>query len=158
MEAMGTGGTWSTTLRTTGEMYQTHAATELWREISNAAWQCADPGVQFDDTIQRWHTCKASDRINASNPCVTGDTLVATADGWRRIDSLVGSPARIIGADGQAHFVTRIFPTGRKGVFRLRTRGGFELRLTAEHKVLTVNRGDIAARELVRGDRLQLQG
>jgi len=69
MEALGSGGTWSTTLRTTGEVYQTHAAAELWRKISEAAWQCADPGVQFDDTIQRWHTCKSTDRINATNPC-----------------------------------------------------------------------------------------
>jgi ribonucleoside-diphosphate reductase alpha chain len=60
---------WQTTFRTTGEVYETLRARELWREIAGAAWQCADPGVQYDDTIQKWHTCKATDRIHASNPC-----------------------------------------------------------------------------------------
>ena len=69
MEAVSTGGTWSTTFRTTGQVYETHNAPELWRKIADAAWQCADPGVQFDDTIQRWHTCKGTDRIHATNPC-----------------------------------------------------------------------------------------
>lgn len=45
------------------------AAKQVWKELVKAAWQCADPGVQFHDTIQKWHTCKASGPINASNPC-----------------------------------------------------------------------------------------
>jgi ribonucleoside-diphosphate reductase alpha chain len=44
-------------------------AKELWDEIANAAWACADPGVQFDTTINEWHTCPVDGRINASNPC-----------------------------------------------------------------------------------------
>ena len=44
-------------------------ARELMREIAEAAWRCADPGVQYDTTINRWHTCPNSGRINASNPC-----------------------------------------------------------------------------------------
>jgi ribonucleoside-diphosphate reductase alpha chain len=44
-------------------------ARELWDQIANAAWACADPGVQFDTTINEWHTCPADGRINASNPC-----------------------------------------------------------------------------------------
>jgi ribonucleoside-diphosphate reductase alpha chain len=69
MDAVVSDGSWQTTLRTTGEVHETHRARELWREIAQAAWQCADPGVQYDDTIQKWHTCKATDRINATNPC-----------------------------------------------------------------------------------------
>src|SRR5437867_6393197 len=84
MEAVVNDGPWQTQLRTTGQVHETLRARALWREIAEAAWQCADQGVQFDDTIQKWHTCKGTDRIYASNPCVTGDTLVATADGWRR--------------------------------------------------------------------------
>src|SRR5262249_61975450 len=57
-------------------------ARDLWEQIAHAAWACADPGVQFDTTFNEWHTCPADGRINATNPCVTGDTLVATADGW----------------------------------------------------------------------------
>ncbi|HET9326334.1 MAG TPA: vitamin B12-dependent ribonucleotide reductase [Candidatus Eisenbacteria bacterium] len=69
MDAVINDGPWKTTLRTTGEVHETLRARELWREIGQAAWQCADPGVQYDDTIQRWHTCKATGRINATNPC-----------------------------------------------------------------------------------------
>src|SRR4029079_16841588 len=98
MEAVEKDGPWQTRLRTTGAVYETYQARKLWRDIADADWACADPGVQYDDTIQKWHTCKGTDRINATNPCVTGDTLVATSEGWRRIDALVGQTARVIGA------------------------------------------------------------
>ncbi|MCZ6531410.1 MAG: vitamin B12-dependent ribonucleotide reductase [SAR324 cluster bacterium] len=62
-------GEWSTTSRTTGERHETHKARTLMREIAEAAWSCADPGVQFDTTINEWHTCSNTDRIYASNPC-----------------------------------------------------------------------------------------
>jgi ribonucleoside-diphosphate reductase alpha chain len=45
------------------------SAKDLWDQIGYAAWRCADPGVQFDTTINEWHTCPESGRINASNPC-----------------------------------------------------------------------------------------
>jgi ribonucleoside-diphosphate reductase alpha chain len=69
MEAVEKDGPWQTRLRTTGAVYETYQARKLWRDIADAAWACADPGVQYDDTIQKWHTCKATDRINATNPC-----------------------------------------------------------------------------------------
>ena len=69
MQAVESDGTWNTTFRTTGQVYETHNARKMWREVADAAWGCADPGVQYDDTIQKWHTCKATDRINATNPC-----------------------------------------------------------------------------------------
>src|SRR5205814_8898764 len=131
---------------------------ELMQVIGQSAWVCGDPGMQYDTTINKWHTCKNTDRIHASNPCVTGDTLVATSEGWQRIDSLVGKTGNVIGADGQPHFVTSIFPTGRKQVFRLRTKAGFEVRLTADHKVLTEERGDVPVNELRIGERIRLEG
>jgi ribonucleoside-diphosphate reductase alpha chain len=54
---------------TTGETVETVRARELLREIAQAAWECADPGMQYDTTINEWHTCPATGRINASNPC-----------------------------------------------------------------------------------------
>ncbi|MCC6348823.1 MAG: vitamin B12-dependent ribonucleotide reductase [Candidatus Eisenbacteria bacterium] len=158
MRAVETGGDWQTTFRTTGQVHETMPARRLWDDIATAAWSCADPGVQYDDTIQKWHTCKATDRIHATNPCVTGDTLVATSEGWKRIDSLVGKSARVMGADGQPHWVTDIFPTGHKPVFRLRTKAGYEVTLTADHKVWTLERGDVPVSGLVPGDLLALQG
>ena len=60
---------WHTRAVTTGEVMDTMKARELMRDISEAAWVCGDPGMQFDSTINRWHTCPNSGRINGSNPC-----------------------------------------------------------------------------------------
>ncbi|HRJ60615.1 MAG TPA: vitamin B12-dependent ribonucleotide reductase, partial [Azospirillaceae bacterium] len=60
---------WKLTARTTGKVMKTLKARDLWDKIGFAAWSCADPGVQFDSTINEWHTCPESGRINASNPC-----------------------------------------------------------------------------------------
>jgi ribonucleoside-diphosphate reductase alpha chain len=69
MRAVEEGGDWHLTARTTGEVVETLPARELMREIAEAAWRCADPGVQFDTTINDWHTTAADGRITASNPC-----------------------------------------------------------------------------------------
>ena len=69
MRAVEAGGKWQTRFRTTGEVCETLEAKDLWRQVAEAAWGCADPGVQYDSTINRWHTCPNSGRINASNPC-----------------------------------------------------------------------------------------
>ncbi|HET6374404.1 MAG TPA: LAGLIDADG family homing endonuclease [Candidatus Polarisedimenticolia bacterium] len=149
---------WRLIRRTDGKVHHTIKARDLWEQICHAAWASADPGLQFDTTINEWHTCPEDGRINASNPCVTGDTLVATDAGWRRIDELVGKSVNVLGADGQPHFVTKVFPTGVKQVFRLKTRSGYEVRITPDHKVLTAQRGDVAVRDLQAGDQLRLQG
>ncbi|MEX0831023.1 MAG: vitamin B12-dependent ribonucleotide reductase [Nitriliruptoraceae bacterium] len=54
---------------TTGEVIETKSAGDVMRQISEAAWECADPGLQYDTTINDWHTCPESGRINGSNPC-----------------------------------------------------------------------------------------
>jgi ribonucleoside-diphosphate reductase alpha chain len=69
MNAVMAGGKWQTRFRTTGEVCETLEAKSLWNQIAEAAWGCADPGVQYDTTINRWHTCPNTARINASNPC-----------------------------------------------------------------------------------------
>jgi ribonucleoside-diphosphate reductase alpha chain len=60
---------WQLRKVTTGEVAETVRARELMRKISEATWECADPGMQFDTTINRWHTAPNTGRINASNPC-----------------------------------------------------------------------------------------
>jgi len=69
MRAALAGGKWQTIARTTKEVVDTYEAKDLWRTLAEAAWGCADPGVQYDTTVNRWHTCPNTDRINASNPC-----------------------------------------------------------------------------------------
>ncbi len=63
------GGDWPLIQRTDGKTAKTVSATKLWDDVTMAAWECADPGLQYDDTINEWHTCPNSGRINASNPC-----------------------------------------------------------------------------------------
>ncbi|HEV8540094.1 MAG TPA: vitamin B12-dependent ribonucleotide reductase [Nitrospiraceae bacterium] len=62
-------GDWELKRRTSGKVAKTIKARELWDRIAWAAWLCADPGVQYDSTINEWHTCPEDGRINASNPC-----------------------------------------------------------------------------------------
>ncbi len=67
--AVESNGAWDLRARTTREVTKEADAGELWDEICYAAWSCADPGLQYDTTINEWHTCPADGRINASNPC-----------------------------------------------------------------------------------------
>jgi ribonucleoside-diphosphate reductase alpha chain len=69
MKAVENGEQFGLTARSTGEVIDTVDARELFTKIAQAAWACADPGVQFDDTINDWHTTPETGRINASNPC-----------------------------------------------------------------------------------------
>ncbi|MFT7622876.1 MAG: ribonucleoside-diphosphate reductase alpha chain [Myxococcota bacterium] len=69
MKAVENGEKWDLIGRTDGKARATHEAKDLWDQIAYAAWACADPGLQFDTTINEWHTCPRDGRINASNPC-----------------------------------------------------------------------------------------
>ena len=62
-------GEWELIRRTDGKVHKRIQARELWEKIGYSAWACADPGLQYDTTINEWHTCPNSGRINASNPC-----------------------------------------------------------------------------------------
>ncbi|HEX8085476.1 MAG TPA: vitamin B12-dependent ribonucleotide reductase [Solirubrobacteraceae bacterium] len=69
MRAVEEDAEWELTARTDGRVIETVRARDLMNDIAEAAWRCADPGVQYDTTINQWHTCPNSGRINASNPC-----------------------------------------------------------------------------------------
>ncbi len=69
LDAVMADGDWELKERTSGQTRKTIKARDLWRRIAAAAWACADPGLQFDTTINEWHTSPAGGRINASNPC-----------------------------------------------------------------------------------------
>ncbi|HEV2295300.1 MAG TPA: LAGLIDADG family homing endonuclease [Tepidisphaeraceae bacterium] len=152
-------GDWNLTYRNTGKVAKTIKARELWEQISYAAWRCADPGVQYDDTINQWHTCPKSGRINASNPCVTGDTRVLTPGGiWRRIDQMIHLPSRVITNlhEQEIHVTDGAFPTTVQDVYELRTAGGYTLKLTANHQVWTRQRGWVEAKDLTQDDEVRL--
>jgi ribonucleoside-diphosphate reductase alpha chain len=69
MQAIVENRSWSTHFITTGEVCETFQARDVLRKIAEATWRCGDPGMQFDTTINTWHTCPNTARINASNPC-----------------------------------------------------------------------------------------
>lgn len=69
LDAVTSDGTWSLINRTDGQVNKVVRARDLWNQICTAAWQCADPGIQYDDIINDWHTTPGHGRINGSNPC-----------------------------------------------------------------------------------------
>lgn len=69
MQSIGLNKTWKLKNRINKKTFKTVEADQLWMQICEAAWECADPGLQFDDTINAYNTCSSSGKINASNPC-----------------------------------------------------------------------------------------
>ena len=69
MQAVVENRDWHLRAVTSGEIIESKPARQIWREIAEASWECADPGLQFDTTINRWHTAATTGRINGSNPC-----------------------------------------------------------------------------------------
>jgi len=126
-------------------------ARRVFDAIANAAWACGDPGLVFIDRVNDLHPTPSLGAIEATNPCVTGETLVWTYDGGAvPIRELVGSQPRIATLDGGElvfRTATAVICTGERQVYRLRTDGGHQLRLTADHRV-TTDHGDIAAEDL----------
>ena len=152
---------------------ETTRARDLMGEIAQAAWECADPGMQYDTTINEWHTCPASGRINASNPCFTGDMRVHTDKGLVRFDELVRRVTCGETFDVYTHDATnpdrptdsvrlstpsQFMITGVKEIVRLRFSDGRELRCTPNHRVWTTNRGWVRAEDLGETDEVQSLG
>ncbi|HXG76620.1 MAG TPA: LAGLIDADG family homing endonuclease [Gaiellaceae bacterium] len=170
MEAVLEGKEWNLTARTDGSVVETKNARELLRQIAEAAWECADPGVQYDTTINAWHTCPNSGRINASNPCFPGDARVHTTLGLLRFEELyelaqAGEEFRVYthrataeqpGTGVVASLPVAVMRNGVKPILRLRFANGQELRCTANHRLWTTNRGWVEAGQLTEEDRVLL--
>ncbi len=171
MEAVIDGRDWELKAITTGEVIDTLPARDLFRQIAKAAWECADPGMQFDTTINRWHTAPNTARINASNPCFTGDSLVHTDKGLIAFRELFARAnegeafaiythdATNPDAPAERLELTRpeaLMITGLNEIVRLRFDNGMELRCTPGHKVFTTNRGYVEAQHLTAEDRVKV--
>ncbi len=169
MRVVETGGSFGLAARRTGEVMQTVDAKTLFRKMAQAAWECADPGIQYDGTINDWHTCPESGRITASNPCFPADQRVVTDRGLIRIGDLVAraaagehfsvytndvtsqsEPAKRVVATAP----TRYMVTGTNEIVELRFSDGSRLRCTPGHRVWTANRGWVHAQDLTSDDRV----
>jgi len=164
MSAVESDDEWRLIARSTGEpIGEPLHARQLMREISEAAWRCADPGVQYDTTINRWHTCPNSGRINASNPCCfVGETLVHTDEGLIRFDALVERAARdeelpqTLSFDvdsGAAAFsaIRDAWVAGMTSELIEVSVDGTSLRCTPEHRFLTAAGAYVQAQRLEAG-------
>lgn len=146
---------WQLRNRTDSNACKVVSAVEIFDAIVDCTHECADPGLQFADTINANNTCANDGEIRASNPCVTGDTLICTDKGNIPIKDLVGKSANVYGLDGKLYPVDKIFETGIKEVIEIVLEDETTLKLTPDHLVFTENRGDVPARELTTDDKLR---
>jgi ribonucleoside-diphosphate reductase alpha chain len=165
MRAALTDEDWPLKAVSTGEVLETVKARQLLREIAEATWACGDPGMQFDTTINDWHTCPVSGRINGSNPCFPGDARVHTTVGLLPIADLfqrmkAGEDIRVwthrataeVPAEGVvASQPVAVMQNGTSPIVRLRFTNGAELRCTPNHRIWT-RRGWVEAQTLTSDD------
>ncbi len=142
---------------------ETMSAREIMDEIVSAAWNNGEPGVIFLDNVNRTNPLPQLGRIEACNPCVTGDTLVSTENGLSRIDELAEKygnggvaitcdnrmPIEIAQVDGTKLVIYKglkgtnlsissaIWKTGTKPIWKVETESGYELEATSDHKIMT---------------------
>ena len=98
---------WNLTRRTDGSVHKTVRARDLWQQVAEAAWKSADPGVQYDTTINEWHTSPESGRINASNPCSEYMFLDNTACNLASLNMMkfVDGETGVVDIEGYLHAV-----------------------------------------------------
>ncbi len=169
MRAVQDDGQFDLLARRTGEVVEKVSAKALFRQMAQAAWGCADPGIQYDDIINDWHTCPESGRITASNPCFPADQRVLTDKGLIRIGDLVRRAANeeefavytndVTAEQGPEDRITSTNPTcymvtGTNEIAELRFSDGSRLRCTPNHRVWTANKGWVAASDLTSDDKV----
>ncbi|MFH1566065.1 MAG: LAGLIDADG family homing endonuclease [bacterium] len=134
-------------------------AREIFDELVKYSFKNGEPGILFLDRANRDNPVPDQYTLEATNPCVTGDTLIYTAKGLQRADILANQEkSNKVIVDSRLHedkvqLASKVFSTGIKDVYKLKTKEGYEIKLTAKHKVMTV-KGWVMAKDLVKGDKI----
>ncbi|MBI2411325.1 MAG: hypothetical protein HYV32_05530 [Candidatus Kerfeldbacteria bacterium] len=159
MEAVEQNGDWD--LKWGGKVYKTIKARTLWDLICESAHASGEPGLVFMERYNKESNTWYFEKIICVNPCVTGDTRVSTTDGLKTIKALYEAQQQVnltidsrLGAQSTER-TSQIIETGIKDVYRLQTKEGYELKLTANHQVRTA-RGWVEAQHLQTGDQILL--
>jgi ribonucleoside-diphosphate reductase alpha chain len=163
MDALARGADYDLVNPRTGLVTGRLSAREIFERIVRAAWRTGDPGLVFIDRINQSPANPTPEvgLVEATNPCIAGDTLIYTAHGLVRADSLAASAeTEDVVLDsrfdvGERGFCCSVFATGTKPVYRLVTEEGYEVRLTGDHQVMTAE-GWRRADALRPGDLLHL--
>src|SRR5665811_1174033 len=138
------------------KVQKTIKARHLWDLICQAACKSAEPGIVFMERYNKWYNNWYWNTVNCTNPCVTGDTLVGTTEGIKTIKNLYDQKMPFtVAVNGKYHMSSPVKLTGVKQVYRLKTKEGYELRLTEDHKVYT-EKGKVEAGKLKKGDKILL--
>ncbi|MEW5936766.1 MAG: ribonucleotide reductase N-terminal alpha domain-containing protein [Candidatus Thermoplasmatota archaeon] len=146
----------------TGKAVRQVNAKEVFDDVVRMAWQTGDPGLIFIDRINRDNPTPEIGEIESTNPCVAGGTLIYTSYGLIPAERLHahGEPLPLTADPRRGPFAgilrgSNVLRTGRKKIYKLTSKEGYSLRLTANHRVMTA-RGWVAAKNLRHGDRIHI--
>lgn len=138
---------------------------EIWNLIITRAWELGDPGLWFIDRVNRTNPTPNLGDYEACNPCVTGDTWVMTEHGPRQVEDMLHESVKVMVSGEAFPSETGFFETGVRPVFELRTKEGYRVKMTEDHKVMRVLRKGrmvwgatewVEAKHLQPGDKIAL--
>ena len=152
------------------EVVQKLKAKDVFDKIVDGAWQNGDPGVIFIDEINRHNPTPQLGQIESTNPCVVGETLISTGNGFERIRDIYAEfkkskPLKILvdkravnGSGLEFNKITKVFKLGKQPVMTLTTKSGFALTGSYDHKIFTKEKGWVELQNLKAGQTVLIQG